>query len=226
LRYLRILVAISLVLSVLYAGGAAVGLFPFNPFSGELSGKLLSNGKTLVLTSFERPMDSLLRTDSYIKLKRVRSNSSHGNYSLQATIYLKTWFYPTETPAAVVPGATPVPAVEWRPTIYYAYDSPTPLRQTDWSEFDYFKLDVLLGEDRPANSYLIAGDAKGYRYQAPTQALLGKKVNVLALDVKDMKKNYLDITKIQFVGFVFDIAGRGKPPIVYLDNLRLERSGE
>jgi len=215
-----------LLVSLLYASGAAVGLFPFNPFSVELSGELLGDGKTLRLTSFERPVDSMLRTDSYVKLKRVRSNASHGKYSLEAVIYLQSWFYPTVTPAAAVPGATPVPKVEWRPTIYYAYDSPTPLRQTDWSDFDYFKIDVLLGEDRPANSYLIAGDAKGYRYQAPTVALLGKKVNVLALDVKHMKKKYLDITKIQFVGFVFDIAGRGKPPIVYLDNFRLEKSGD
>ncbi len=212
-------------LAVFYLAGAAVGLFPFNPLALTAGEKARDGGKTVVLTSFERPSDCFLRTDSYVKLKRIKSNASHGRYSLQAKLYLEAWFYPTATPAPLVPGATPMPQVTWRPTIYYAYDSPTAMRVTDWREYDYFKLDVVLGEDRPANSYLIAGDARGYHYQSPTTALLGKKVNVLALDIKDMKKNYLDISKIQYVGFVFDLAGRGSPPVVYLDNFRLERDG-
>ncbi len=226
MKYGRALAVALVIASLLYICAAGIGLLPFNPLELTSGQHLRHGARVVVLNSFERPADCFLRTDGYVKLKRIRANASHGRYSLQAELYLETWFYPTPTPAAVVPGATPVPVVEWRPTIYYAYDSVSKLRVTDWREYAYFKMDVILGEDRPANSYLMAGDAKGYSYQTPTQVLAGKKVNVLALDIADMKENYLDTGAIQYVAFVFDIAGRGRPPIVYLDNFRLEKSGE
>ena len=223
MRYARALAVALAVASLLYIAAAGVGLVPFNPL--QLSpGQFRSGARVVVLNSFEHRTDAFLRTDSYVKLKRIKANASHGRYSLQAELYLEGWFYPTPTPAAGVPGATPVPKVEWRPTIYYAHDSVSKMRRSNWRGFDYFKMDVILGEDRPANSYLLAGDAHGYSYQTPTQVLESKKINVLALDVNDMKENYLDISAIQYVAFVFDIAGRGRPPIVYLDNFRLERA--
>ena len=155
MRLGRASVVVIIISLVFYAMAAAVGLVPFNPLSAVTGKAPKVSGKVYRLNSFERSSQGALRADSYIKLKRVKANASHGKWSLQAEIYLKDYFYPTPTPPVPAPGATPTATREWRPTIFYAYDSASPLKTTDWRGYDYFKMDVILGEDRPANCYLM-----------------------------------------------------------------------
>ena len=187
--------------------------------------------EVLILDSFESLSECLVGVDGYTEVERNSQRVSHGDFSLKASFLLRTQFYPTPTPQAtpyVKPGtqtatASPTATPPWRPRVLIGMGAATPLKTQDFSSYKALKLDVFNPEERPINGILEIADSRGYVFVLPAVGLSGQKVTTIGADLQDLASEDLDLIHIRHVAFHVDVSGRGSPPVLFLDYLRLEK---
>ena len=184
----------------------------------------------MLLNSFESKKECFVGVDGYTEVERSSQKVSHGDFSLKATFLLRSQFYSTPTPEAtpylqpgsLTPTATPTSTPVWRPRILIGMGSATGLRTQDFSPYRALRLDVFNPEQRAINGQLELADSRGYTFVLPAVGLVGQKVTTLGADLADLAAQDLDLKHIRHLAFHVDVSGRGSPPVLYLDNLRLE----
>ena len=203
------------------------------PAAAEIlpGGTIQGKPEILLLNSFESKRDCLVGVDGYSEVEWSGQKVSDGEHSLKATFLLRSQFYPTATPEATpfqqpgiqTPTATPSPTPVWRPRVLFGMGSATGLKTQNFSKYRALKLDVFNPEERPINAYLEIADSRGYTFSLPAVGLSGQKVTTLGADLSDLASQELDLKRIRHLAFHVDLSGRGSPPVLFLDYLRLEK---
>lgn len=188
--------------------------------------------KPRILNSFETKKECQVLVGGYTEIEWSTQPVSHGKHSLRAVFLLRSQFYPSPSPVPTPllkgkpkkpdQNPTPTPRPAWKPRILWGQGSVVGLPITNWSEFRSLKLDVFNPDKRAINVTLEIADSRGFVFMIPAGGLPGNKITEVGADLKDLADQDLDTTQIRHVALHVDVTGRGTPPTLYLDYLRLE----
>lgn len=193
-----------------------------------------SQNKPRILNSFETKKECQVLVGGYTEIEQSTQPVSHGKFSLKAVFLLRSQFYPSPNPEPTPllnqksnntdkkPAITSTPRPAWKPRILWGQGSVVRLPITNWSEFRSLKLDIFNPDKRAINVTLEIADSRGFVFMIPAGGLPGEKISVVGADLKDLADQDLDLTRIRHVALHVDVTGRGTPPTLYLDFLRLE----